>query len=565
MRQFFTLMFLTWAVLAPNGLSAQEPAKPDAATRKFVGIGACRNCHRAGSLPKATDPDLDPFERAALGNNSGAVDDSWVKLDEYKTWLADDKHAQAYTSLLNDRSKHMGELLGVDVSRDKRCLACHVGAPLSSLGGDKNLIPEELVKDPKIFTGVSCEGCHGPADNSKAADGTETKGWLSPHITKDSWRFQSPDDKLKNFGFINVRTVVARTKLCVSCHLGSAAEGRLVTHEMYAAGHPPLPGFELASFTEQLPKHWREFDTKDPKIREQYLDNNEKNGDIYHKATYKLENLHQTNSALISALVSFSENLKLATALANPDLVTPVAKPNWPELAQFECYSCHHDLQDKSWRQRRALHGAPGRPLLRGLPIPLTVIAVKQAGGDEKKFQELWAPVEKLLDAQAFGHRDHWSKATGPLTAWLDELALALEKKPLQRDEGLTLLQNIAAVGAGKLWSAKGAELELWDYDTARQLAWTARVLQRELSTDRSPKPILDRVAAVQSNLADIEQAFILDLLKGRKVQQVLPGGAKGKEVQEADLETTLKPTAKYNAIEFRDKCHALADKLAAK
>ena len=212
------------------------------------------------------------------------------------------------------------------------------------------------------------------------------------------------------------------------------------------AGHPPLPGFELASFTEQLPKHWREFDTKDPKIREQYLDNNEKTGDIYHKATYKLENLHQTNSSLIAALVSFSENVKLATALANPETVTPVTKPNWPELAQFECYSCHHDLQDKSWRQRRALHGAPGRPLLRGLPIPLTVIAVKQAGGDEKKFQELWAPVEKLLDAQAFGHRDHWIKATGPLTTWLDELALALERKPLQREEGLSGLGELKFV-----------------------------------------------------------------------------------------------------------------------
>ena len=197
--------------------------------------------------------------------------------------------------------------------------------------------------------------------------------------------------------------------------------------------------------------------------------------------------------------------------------------------------------------------------------VPLTVIAVKQAGGDEKKFQELWAPVEKLLDAQPFGRSDQWNKAAGPLTTWLDELALALERKPLQRDDGLTLLQNIAAVGEGKLWSAKDAELELWDYDTARQLAWAARVLQRELSTDRSPKPILDRAASVQSNLADIEQAFILDLLKGRKVQQVLPGGAKGKEVQEADLESTLKPIAKYNAMEFRDKCHALSTKLSAK
>jgi hypothetical protein len=565
MRQFLTVMFVTWAALATNGLSAQDSAKSEAATRKLIGIGACRNCHRSGSLPKATDPDLDPFERAALGSTSGAVDDSWVKLDEYKTWLAEDKHAQAYTSLLNDRSKRMGELLGVDVSRDKRCLACHSGFPLSALGEDKNQITEEMAKDPRVFTGVSCEGCHGPADNSKTADGTEVKGWLSPHIAKDSWRFLSPNDKLKNFGFINVRSVTARTRLCVSCHLGSASEGRFVTHEMYAAGHPPLPGFELASFTEQLPKHWRYFDEKDPKIREQYLEKNEPSGDIYGKATYKVDNLHQTNSVLIAALVSFSENVKLSAALANPDVTTPVAKPNWPELSQFECYSCHHDLQDKSWRQRRALHGAPGRPLMRGWPIPLTVIAVKRAGGDEKKFQELWSPVEKLLDAQPFGHRDQWKKAAGPLTTWLDELAVALERKPLQREEGLALLESIATVGEGKLWSAKEAELELWDYDTARQLVWAAKVLQRELSSDRSPKPILDRVNSIQAGLADVEQAFILDLLKGKKGQQVLPGGVKGKEVQEADLETTLKPIAKYNAIEFREKCHVLAGKLAAK
>ena len=32
--------------------------------------------------------------------------------------------------------------------------------------------------------------------------------------------------------------------MCLSCHLGNAREGRVVTHEMYAAGHPPLPGFE---------------------------------------------------------------------------------------------------------------------------------------------------------------------------------------------------------------------------------------------------------------------------------------------------------------------------------
>lgn len=562
MRQFLTMMCLTWIVLAPLGLSAQEPAKPNPTIRKVVGIGACRNCHRSGSLPKATDPDLDPFERAALDSGSGAVDDSWVKLDEYKTWLEQDKHAQAYTSLLNDRSKHMSQLLGVDVSRDKRCLACHSGYPFSELGGDKELIPVEMAKDPRVFTGVNCEGCHGPA-----ADSLDSKGWLGPHVAKETWRFQSPDDKSKTYGFFNVRSVVERTKLCVSCHLGNVAQGRIVTHEMYAAGHPPLPGFELASFSAQLPKHWRDFDTKDPKIRDQYLEKNEKTGDVYQKASYKLENLHQTNSVLVAALVSFSENLKFVTELANPDMVTPVIKPNWPELAQFECYSCHHDLQDKSWRQRRALHGAPGRPLLRGWSIPLTVIAVKQSGADEKKFQELWKPVEMLLDSQPFGQREQWKVVSAPLTAWLDDLAKTLDRKPMLRDEGLPLLQRIAAVGEGKLWEAQNAVPELWDYDTARQLAWTVQVLHRELSTERSPEPLVKLVNSeeVKLLLTKIEEPFILDLIKGRKVDQVLPGGVKGRPVQEVDLETALKPIAKYDANEFREKCHALSGKLAEK
>ena len=30
----------------------------------------------------------------------------------------------------------------------------------------------------------------------------------------------------------------------------------MVTHEMYAAGHPPLPGFEIATFCSQMPPHW---------------------------------------------------------------------------------------------------------------------------------------------------------------------------------------------------------------------------------------------------------------------------------------------------------------------
>ena len=135
----------------------------------------------------------------------------------------------------------------------------------------------------------------------------------------------------------------------------------------------------------------------------------------------------------------------------------------------------------------------------------------------------------------------------------------------MQRDDGLPFLQKISSVAAGKLWDAEDAKLELWDYDTARQLVWAAQVLQRELSTERSSQPLKDRVAAVHSDFAEIEQLFVLDLIKGRKTQQLLPGGGKGRQVQEINLEETLPVIAKYDAIIFRDKTQALANKLSAK
>ena len=54
-------------------------------------------------LPKGTDTAL---AAAGFGN---LADDSWVMLDELKTWAAADKHSQAFTALKNERSQRMGQ------------------------------------------------------------------------------------------------------------------------------------------------------------------------------------------------------------------------------------------------------------------------------------------------------------------------------------------------------------------------------------------------------------------------------------------------------------------------
>ena len=61
---------------------------------------------------------------------------------------------------------------------------------------------------------------------------------------------------------IDVRNPVRRAEQCFSCHIGNVEEGKLVTHAMYAAGHPPLPSIEIESFAKQMPRHWRYLDEK---------------------------------------------------------------------------------------------------------------------------------------------------------------------------------------------------------------------------------------------------------------------------------------------------------------
>ena len=549
MRSSLSVIALVLSVFPANWLAAQEaPAKSAASQRTFRGAADCLKCH-SGGIPKESDPLL-----AAAGfSQEKLTDDSWVLLDEIKIWITSDRHSQAFTALKNERSIHMGKLLGVaEIHRDKRCLACHTGFPLSAMGDDPKLMSAELADTLRVAQGVSCEGCHSSSGDA-TTNPDANKGWYIPHTNKDSWRFMSSKDKLEKFGFADIRLPTTRTRLCLSCHLGNAAQGKVVTHEMYAAGHPPLPGFELETFAQQMPKHWRDFHKKAEPVRQEFLKKNA--DDIYGRDLYKLDNLHETNVVLVSALVAFSENLKLASSLANEQLTVPVAKPEFPELSLFECYACHHDLKDRSWRQRRTLRGAPGRPLLRTWPTVLTKLALRRLGVSAEEFDTKIAAVDKLLSDQPFGRRDRWAAAVAPATEWLDQQASALERKPLARSEGLQLLRDIVAV----------ADSELWDYDSARQLVWATQVLRSELSAKTSPTDVIALVASMDAELASVEKLFALNLLDGQKAQQQIPGSTKTREVIEVDLTKSLKPIGAYDAAEFREKFKALASKLAAK
>src|SRR5205807_1825184 len=203
----------------------------------------------------------------------------------------------------------------------------------------------------------------------------------------------------------------------MSCHIGNAVEGKVVSHAMMAAGHPPLPPIEMATFTRNEPQHWR-----DPKSVP-YLRNNLAKPAVVENYGLKDIDYQRSRSALLGNLVAVRETLRLArdrsdfTAGAkNPDAYYPEfqlneefgkdASKRWPELAMAhsDCYACHHDLRYPGFRQKRgfAYHipgvemerVVPGRPVVRSWPLAAVKLALKQTG----KESELSALKDRLRD-----------------------------------------------------------------------------------------------------------------------------------------------------------------------
>ncbi|HEY7426426.1 MAG TPA: multiheme c-type cytochrome [Gemmataceae bacterium] len=137
-----------------------DPPPPRAAEKeKFLYVGArfCKRCHEQPRTDDNTD---------------------YVLLTEYEKWKKEDKHAQVYQVLTEDRSQQMGKILDwPNVKKDPRCLNCHAA---------NNIPVERLSNDFDICDGVSCDICHGPASQ-----------WIVPHADKKNGALKSPSWRQK--------------------------------------------------------------------------------------------------------------------------------------------------------------------------------------------------------------------------------------------------------------------------------------------------------------------------------------------------------------------------------
>ncbi len=402
--------------------------------------------------------------------------------NEYSIWKASDVHAHAGQSLQSDgkhglidrMNENLGQAYGVKdyrAANDVRCLNCHAAGEPAALAGDA--ANREL--DP-LASGVSCEACHGPSDR-----------WIKEHHATRLFKQRKTIADM-----VDVRDPRAKAELCSSCHIGDAAKGRFVTHEMYAAGHPPLPGFEVSGFQNIMPAHWTTLSKKPANYREQYSQDG-----IDDSAA---------KQALIGGLVGLKAYLDLLAAsqplvplAADGEKVAAGANSGGPELALYDCYSCHHDLQKESWRQSRGYpHGKPGRPMIRPFPLALARVAAEQLGAAEQLEQSL-APVYESLNAVPFGKPATLSAAAKSAAAAIGTMLNGANHSLTAK--GDLLSQQVL------LTVCKAAVEKPLDYESTRQLAWTVMLIQRQLAATNGRW----NDERIKAGIATLSQQFSLE------------------------------------------------------
>ncbi|MBB73162.1 MAG: hypothetical protein CMJ75_01470 [Planctomycetaceae bacterium] len=553
--------------LSGGRVVAQEDQQVESQRRTYVGFAKCISCHNSGLE--------DAVIRLPGGLSRAVTDDQWILYREFAIWSQSDKHGQAYAVLLNERSRKMGKLMGVrEIHRDLRCLACHTGLPLADITLDEQgMCTSELVQLDDVRFGISCEGCHG-----SSGDRRDTKGWFFPHAvqpttdlsdssTKDVWRFLAPQEKQEGYGYTDLRSPANRARACLSCHLGDAPSGRVVTHEMYAAGHPPLPGFEIGAFVQQMPRHWRHLSEKGAQLQQSFLASTR--DPLFAEGVYRPDGLPKTTAALVGAMVSLGQSVTLLADLAEAktnELLTQT--PPWPDLAQYDCFACHHELQPKGWRQfRHQRVGAPGRPLLREWPTALVRLAVGASGRNGEELQQRLNPLYAAAAARPYGDKVTLIQQARKVAAWATEVAADLEKQNLTPEAGQKLLSEICQIAAD----------QIVDYDSARLMVWLFVFVDRELKATPedvtklfTAKGVVDPLAGYSPDdptgkiLRDIEAGGVsLVIRQNRAAVQQLPGLSQPFNLEQSALEKTLPVLEGYDARRFQNQMKALGNTLA--
>lgn len=353
---------------------------------------------------------------------------------EWSTWSRRDPHARAYDVLLQDRSRQIEQRLNPDrgephPEKDDVCLNCHVEPGIA-----------QAERSPRFAfaDGVGCESCHGPSGN-----------WLHEH-GRPGWTQAKKGEPPT--GMKDLRDFRVRAEVCTSCHIGK--DDIAVTHDLIAAGHPRLR-FEFAAYLANYPPHW-----PTDRDRQKYPD-------------------LDATAWLVGQTVSAEASLQLLSHRARSRNGT------WPELTDFDCFACHHDLVAGSWRQQdRTPHSHLGT-----LALNEWYYAALPAVVDDFTIESL---AESMSSPNP--NRDHVIARIAPLISLLQKRKEEFKPTRLDPPARFALLARLAEIE--RLPGRPG-----WDRDT--QLYLGAMALAA--SHPNEPPELSRAVTALQSPL---HQAF---------------------------------------------------------
>jgi hypothetical protein len=417
---------------------------PSAATFQYQGVASCAS--------------------VACHHGNGPSD---TKGSEYTTWIAQkDPHSRAYTVLFDQRSllieknlKGLRNLKQAQPHKDMLCLRCHVNPDVETAEHQERFSRAD---------GVGCESCHGAAER-----------WLSVHYT-EPWRSLPDNEKRqakKRAGMADTKDIAVRAQVCVRCHVGW--QDADVNHDLIAAGHPRLR-FEYGAYLANYPaRHWKLSDD-----HARYAD-------------------FEARTWLLGQAASAKAALELLAYRADPKNDKP-----WPEFAEYGCFSCHHELQDKAWqrkledqewrKKRNAGQMEWGTWYFAQRQIVAGMIRSAQPA-DNKLFDELSRMMGKSDPQQ---RKNVIVKAVRVLERWMSELA----KRGTWEEKSLEKLLAVLAKGESKSEEA--------DWDRAAQRYLGIAAIYNALS-DRDAKYRQD--VELKDGLRSLADLLSKDSFKGPK------------------------------------------------
>ncbi len=361
-----------------------------------------------------------------------------VRQNEYHTWLLNDRHAGAYKTLLNEQSKSIAKKLGLaNAATADICLDCHAD----------NVPVEKRGSEFHISDGVGCEACHGGSEK-----------WISTHTI-------TPYNAERNFadGMYPTGPLASRTQLCTSCHVGTA--DKLANHNIMGAGHPRL-SFELDTFIARQPEHYD--------IDQDYL---ERKGDG--RSDYDTPiNRMLIGAALHARATAINLSSKL---MEHPQ--------GFPEIALFNCHSCHKSLNNPKWQQRPSTVGLrPGSVRLNDGSL---ILLAAVSGAIDKRLQASIEQNIRNLHAASRESSNSVKAIAETLVQLTQEAEVTFNRTTITKENSQLILNELAQFGANG---------EYQDYTAAEQAIMAMMAINQQYPGSEQLEAVIGKAFGLTGN-----------------------------------------------------------------